>query len=244
MRNQGPSLDSLGSMQLDGNGAAAGEAAVQLPHLGRERTSLPAFSDSSAAIYMCDSAGRVTYFNEAAAQLWGKSPDPGAGPWAGCARVLRADGTEAPRFAAPTVRAGSRQHSEEFLIERADGTRRHVALYPDVLFDAAGKEAGALNIIVDITEQKKADALQSGQRQVLELMVQDAPLSEVLERLILMIEAQSTSGMIGSILLLDDDGTHLRHGAAPHLPEAYCAAIDGVAIGPSVGSCGTAAYLK
>ena len=46
-----------------------------------------------------------------------------------------------------------------------------------------------------------------------------------------------------SILLLDEDGRHLRHGAAPSLPSAYVEAIDGVAIGPSVGSCGTAAYL-
>ena len=50
--------------------------------------------------------------------------------------------------------------------------------------------------------------------------------------------------VLASILLLDRDGRHLRHGAAPSLPAAYCEAIDGVAIGPSVGSCGTAAYRR
>lgn len=66
-------------------------------------------------------------------------------------------------------------------------------------------------------------------------------LKDVLSALIREIEAhaQNTS-MLGSILLLDGD--HLRHGAAPRLPAAYNAAIDGVTIGPSVGSCGTAAY--
>ncbi|ATY31121.1 hybrid sensor histidine kinase/response regulator [Sphingomonas psychrotolerans] len=56
------------------------------------------------------------------------------------------------------------------------------------------------------------------------------------------VEGQSTSGVLGSILLLD--GSHLRHGAGPSLPEAYNAAIDGIPIGPAVGSCGTAAFSK
>src|SRR5207244_10900137 len=50
--------------------------------------------------------------------------------------------------------------------------------------------------------------------------------------------------MLASVLLLDADGVHLRHGAAPSLPERYNRAVDGLAIGPSVGSCGTAAYRR
>jgi GAF domain-containing protein len=50
------------------------------------------------------------------------------------------------------------------------------------------------------------------------------------------------SGMIGSILILDEQGRHLLHGAGPSLPDAYNAAIDGIEIGPEVGSCGTAAF--
>src|SRR5918992_4517825 len=51
-------------------------------------------------------------------------------------------------------------------------------------------------------------------------------------------------GMRGSVLLLDEDGVTLRHGAAPNLPEAYCRLIDGERIGPLAGSCGTAAYRR
>ncbi|MDB4977134.1 MAG: domain S-box protein, partial [Myxococcaceae bacterium] len=58
------------------------------------------------------------------------------------------------------------------------------------------------------------------------------------------VEAQSQSGLVASILLLDADGVHLRHGAAPSLAEAYCQAIDGIVIGPGVGSCGTAAFTR
>lgn len=68
-------------------------------------------------------------------------------------------------------------------------------------------------------------------------------LNNVLELMLAAVEMQFDGQMLASILLLDADGQHLRHGAAPSLPGDYCAAIDGVTIGPKVGSCGTAAYL-
>jgi len=64
-----------------------------------------------------------------------------------------------------------------------------------------------------------------------------------LDALIGLIE-QVVPGMRGSVLLLDDDGVTLRHGAAPSLPEAYCRLIDGERIGPTAGSCGTAAFRR
>ena len=77
---------------------------------------------------------------------------------------------------------------------------------------------------------------------VLELAVNDSPLEISLGELIKIVEMNSKTGVLGSILLLDEDGKTLRHGAAPSLPELYCAAIDGAEIGPKVGSCGTAAF--
>jgi GAF domain-containing protein len=77
---------------------------------------------------------------------------------------------------------------------------------------------------------------------VLELAVGDSPLGETLGELLQIVESTSTTGVLGSVLLLDEDGKHLIHGAAPSLPSSYCEAIDGAEIGPSVGSCGTAAY--
>ncbi len=70
-----------------------------------------------------------------------------------------------------------------------------------------------------------------------------APLNEVLTSVTRLIEAHS-EGMLCSIFLLDEDSLHLRYAAAPSLPESYRAATDGIAIGPNVGSCGTAAYLR
>jgi len=82
----------------------------------------------------------------------------------------------------------------------------------------------------------------AGQNLILEKIASGADLAEVLASLVRLIEAQS-GGMLCSILLLDEDGVHLRHGAAPSLPESYIKAIDGLSIGPNAGSCGTALYF-
>ena len=89
--------------------------------------------------------------------------------------------------------------------------------------------------------EKKEDDFRRGQSKILQRLAANAPLTEILERLVLLIEAQSP-GMLCSILLLSDDGDHVRHGAAPSLPKEYVEAIDGGAIGPKHGSCGTAMY--
>src|SRR5690348_16937869 len=82
----------------------------------------------------------------------------------------------------------------------------------------------------------------AGQNAVLEQIAIGVSLSSVLTQLVQLIESQSPE-MLCSVLLLDEDRLHLRHGAAPNLPASYVEAIDGVAIGPNVGSCGTAAYF-
>lgn len=84
--------------------------------------------------------------------------------------------------------------------------------------------------------------LLAGQNEALQLALAGAPLHDVLAVLLKTAEVQSDRSFLASILLLDEDGRHLRHGAAPSLPAAYNEAIDGLEIGPKVGSCGTAAY--
>src|SRR6267142_4206013 len=75
------------------------------------------------------------------------------------------------------------------------------------------------------------------------MIARDAWLEKILEKLVRVVEAQF-AGLLCSVLLLDEDGQHVRHGAAPSLPEAYTKAIDGLCIGPKAGSCGTAKYRK
>jgi GAF domain-containing protein len=86
-------------------------------------------------------------------------------------------------------------------------------------------------------------SLYETEQQSLAQIAAGAPLGEILESLLTGVEAESRGGMLASILLLDDEGKRLLHGAAPSLPAAYNEAIHGIEIGPGVGSCGTAAYL-
>jgi PAS domain S-box-containing protein len=81
------------------------------------------------------------------------------------------------------------------------------------------------------------------QNMVLERIANGAPLRETLDSLLRSIDALAPP-VLSSILLLDEDGVHIRHAAAPNLPAAFMGAIDGGAIGEGVGSCGTAAYRK
>ena len=78
---------------------------------------------------------------------------------------------------------------------------------------------------------------------LLEQIAADTPLATTLDALVRYVEGE-LPGAIASLLLLDPDGVHLRCGAAPGLPADYNAAIDGLAIGPNVGSCGTAAFER
>lgn len=104
-----------------------------------------------------------------------------------------------------------------------------------------GEIVGLIGVSRDITERKLQEDLHRGQAKLLEMIARNEPLPMVLEALVLMIEAQLT-GIDGSVLLLDSEGTRLYHGAAPNLPGGYSRLIDGVTIGPKVGSCGTAAW--
>src|SRR5205823_2495024 len=104
-----------------------------------------------------------------------------------------------------------------------------------------GRVTGHVGTSEDITARRRAEALQAGQKYVLELLATGASLADVLSALVRTIEEQAP-GMLCSVLCLD--GERLRHGAAPSLPEDYSRAVDGLTIGPAAGSCGTAAYRR
>jgi PAS domain S-box-containing protein len=106
-----------------------------------------------------------------------------------------------------------------------------------------GEISGGVIVCRDITEVKKEEFFLFDQSRVLEMIAANASLSDVLTSLVLLMEGQA-NGLRCSILLLNRDGKHVRHGAAPNLPEAYIKAVDGAPIGPRNGSCGTAMYLR
>src|SRR5438552_3714017 len=111
------------------------------------------------------------------------------------------------------------------------------------LSDADGKLLGGMMVCRDITEIKEEEFFRTGQSRVLEMIAADKPLGEVLTNLVLLMEGQA-EGLRCSILLLSRNGIHVRHGAAPNLPDVYVKAVDGAPIGPYNGSCGTAMFTR
>ncbi len=110
-----------------------------------------------AAVYTTDADGRVILYNEAAAILWGRKPEIGKDLWCGSHKIFKADGSALALDQCPmaiTLKTGNAVRGEEIIIERPDGSRRNVLPYPEPLFDAAGKIAGAINMLVDVTERK------------------------------------------------------------------------------------------
>jgi diguanylate cyclase (GGDEF)-like protein/PAS domain S-box-containing protein len=140
------------------------------------------------------------------------------------------------------IKAGESLIDFEELLVTASGTRKWLSTTKLPLRNTSHEIVGIVGVSRDITDRKRTDALRSEEGRILEMIATDVALDEVLKELIFFIEAQ-LDGITGSILLLDEQ-FRLRLGAAPNLPASYNRAIDGVAIGPSVGSCGTAAFRR
>src|SRR5215472_7406243 len=127
----------------------------------------------------------------------------------------------------------------EIRVRRKDGEYRWLFVRNVPLRNELGNIVKWYGTGIEIDDRKRAEALLSGEKRILEMMAKGDSLAQILDSLCRLVEEQTT-GVLTSILLLDGD--RLRHGGAPSLPKAYTDAIDGVVIGPAVGSCGTAAY--
>lgn len=113
-----------------------------------------------AAAYTCDTKGKITLYNGAAVELWGREPVLGEDCWCGSWRIYRADGVPLEPENSPmaiAIREGRPVRGEEIIIERQDGGRRNVLPYPEPIRDSSGTIIGAVNMLVDITDRKAAE---------------------------------------------------------------------------------------
>ena len=124
-----------------------------------------------------------------------------------------------------------------------DGSIKYLRVVARPSGGESGRRLEFVGAVTDITERKRAETVRDGESRILEMIVRDAPLEETLAKLVRVVEGQF-AGLLCSVLLLDEDGQHVRHGAAPSLPEAYIKAIYGICVGPQAGSCGTAMYRR
>jgi PAS domain S-box-containing protein len=112
-----------------------------------------------AAVYTTDATGRITFFNNAAVEMSGRSPEIGD-MWCVTWRLYNTDGTLLPHDQCPmavALKENRAVRGAEAIAERPDGTRIPFIPFPTPLYDAKGKLIGAINMLVDITERKQAE---------------------------------------------------------------------------------------
>ncbi|MFN3681270.1 MAG: PAS domain S-box protein [Nitrospira sp.] len=197
-------------------------------------------ADAPIGLVIADRNGRLLHVNRAFCELTGYSAEEMLG-----------------RTSALYTHPDDLGESLRLAVQLADGNRSNVSLEQryvrkngDIIWVAVKvtpvqlpthDQPLLLAAVHDVTEQQKSERLLAEEKRILESIAADAPLSSVLETICTMVEVTNPH-LLCSIVFLDARHNCLRPGPAPSLPPAYVALVDGVPIGPSVGSCGTAAY--
>ena len=131
----------------------------------------------------------------------------------------------------------------EARLRRYDGDYRWFLFRVEPVRDNHGNIFKWYGANTDIEDRKRAETLLAAEKQTLEMIANGACLPDILEKLCETIDAQS-SEVKSAVMLMDPDGMHLRPAAGPRFPKEWLEAITPVKIGPCVGSCGSAAFLK
>ncbi len=187
------------------------------------------------AVYTTDAAGRITFYNEAAARLWGHRPELGKSEWCGSWRLFQPDGTPLPHDQCPMATSLKEQRpisGAQAVCERKDGTRISFLAFPRPLRDASGAVIGAINTLIDVTSLTTAeDAVRRRAHEQSELyrftdrLYRAASLEDVYQAAL-----NAIIGTLGcrsaSILRFDAKGV-MRFVAWRGLSDAYRHAVDG-----------------
>ncbi|HYD23263.1 MAG TPA: PAS domain-containing protein [Croceibacterium sp.] len=152
--------------------------------------------DLPAAIYVTDAEGTITYFNKACVELAGRTPTVGTDKWCVTWRIFTTEGEYLPHDRCPMAVAILEQREVrdvEAIAQRPDGSRVHFVPYPTPLFDADGHFAGAVNLLLDVTRQRKPEYLheQAERCRRLAASMFDRDLIETLQLMAAKYEAQS-----------------------------------------------------
>jgi len=134
------------------------------------------------AIYTTDADGRLTFYNQAAAELWGHNPELGS-QWCGSWRLFRADGQPLPPDECPmalALKEGREVRGIEAFAERPDGTRVCFRPFPTSLRDAKGRLLGAINLLTDVTDEHDTH-LESERLAAIVVSSDDAIISKTLD---------------------------------------------------------------
>ncbi|WP_095157872.1 EAL domain-containing protein [Pseudomonas sp. Irchel 3E13] len=190
---------------------------------------------SDTAVMISDSQRRIAYTNAGFGRMFGWRGDEIKGQSPMALLVPDRDEQTIAEYYAEMYAAGAMQREE--IVTGKHGQRYWAKVVSNPIFDSAGQLQHTVTLFTDITQAKMHEALQ---HRVLESMAREQPLTEVLELICLEVERIAPE-ITASILKVDEEG-QLHSLAAPSLPSDYSRQLNGVRIGPMVGSCGTAAW--
>ena len=162
---------------------SADTAAGSRSNLGPEQWCRKVLDNLPVAIYATDVAGRISYYNQAAANLVGRQPQLGKDEWCVTWRLYSPDGTPMPHDQCPMALALKENRpirGAEAILERPDGTRVAFLPYPTPLRDAGGELVGAVNMLADLTDRKEMDSARAYLAAIVESS-EDAIISKSLD---------------------------------------------------------------
>ncbi|WP_226678116.1 bifunctional diguanylate cyclase/phosphodiesterase [Mesobacillus jeotgali] len=221
-------MDGVTAMQPDLNNSSLFEVYKSL------------FDYNHDGCYALDMEGNFIVFNEEAVAITGYTIDEAME--LNFISILHEDYVEETIEHFKRVTRGQREKFETVILRKGTGERVNLMITA-VPIKVGNEILGVVGCAQDITEKKELEALVSGQNRILKMMAKGAGFQEVLDEIVFFIE-NFTDGAHCSILIADQERRKLHHGSSPHLPPVYNAAVDGMPIGPTAGSCGTAAFFE
>jgi two-component system, chemotaxis family, CheB/CheR fusion protein len=142
-----------------------------------------------AAAYTCDGQGLITYFNQRAVEVWGRAPklNDAVDRFCGSSKLFSVDGAPIAHencWMALALKTGQEFNGQEIVIERPYGSRVNVLAHANPIHDKSGRVIGAVNVLVDISERRRAEEAQSLMAAIVESS-DDAIVSKTLDGRIL-----------------------------------------------------------
>lgn len=191
-------------------------------------------------VWCFDAQGKTTFVNQRMAQMLGYAEAEMAGR-----PMLELVDRESQPFALAHLERCQQGTREQYdlKLQRKDGNELWAILSASPLFDRQGGYNGALCMLTDITERKRAELLRAEEKRVLEMLAKGFHLHEVLAVLLQAMEHQFLPGLAGA-MLLDESGLMFIDLLGPHLPARFLAAHFDLVIGPDVGPCAAAAFYN
>src|SRR5713101_3325957 len=203
---------------------------------------LPRIIDTIPVLAWCNLPdGSVEFANQRWHDYTGLSPE-GTRGW-GWMVAIHADDLETMTGKWQALLTSGQTGEIEARLRRYDGEYRWFLFRAEPVRDNHGNIFKWYGANTDIEDRKRAEALLAAEKRTLEMIASGACLADILERLCETIDAQA-SNIKSAVMLMDADCMHLRHAAGPRVPKGWIDTITPLKIGPAIGSCGSAAFLK